>query len=81
MNPNASYFNVQTRTTGHWFGGFQNCAEFCPKNHNLSINGVQQFEWLNWKECADNPVISQGGTWIYDRAGWCPATFGDTIQS
>jgi len=80
MNPNASYFNVKTRTTGHWFGGFQNCAEFCPKNHNLSINGVQQFEWLNWKECADNPVISQGGTWIYDRAGWCPATFGDTYN-
>ena len=80
MDVNASHFTVKTRTTGHWFGGFQNCAEFCPKDHNLSINGVQQFEWLNWKECADNPVISQGGTWIYDRAGWCPGTFGDTYN-
>ena len=80
LNPNASYYKVKTRTTGHWFGGFQNCAEFCPKYHNLSINGTQQFEWLNWKECADNPVISQGGTWIYDRAGWCPGTFGDTYD-
>ena len=80
LNPNATHYKVKTRTTGHWFGGFQNCAEFCPKYHNLSINGTQQFEWLNWKECADNPVISQGGTWIYDRAGWCPATFGDTYD-
>ena len=80
MNPNASHFKVKTRTTGHWFGGFQNCAEFCPKLHNLSVNGTQQFEWLNWKECADNPVIAQGGTWIYDRAGWCPGTFGDTYD-
>ena len=80
LNPNALYYKVKTRTTGHWFGGFQNCAEFCPKYHNLSINGTQQFEWLNWKECADNPVISQGGTWIYDRAGWCPGTFGDTYD-
>ena len=80
MNPNATHFKVKTRTTGHWFGGFQNCAEFCPKNHNLSVNGTQQFEWLNWKKCANNPVISQGGTWIYDRAGWCPGTFGDTYD-
>ena len=80
MNPNASHFKVKTRTTGHWFGGFQNCAEFCPKLHNLSVNGIQQFEWLNWKECSDNPVIAQGGTWIYDRAGWCPGTFGDTYD-
>ena len=29
----------------------------------------KHFEWLNWKECSDNPVIAQGGTWIYDRAG------------
>ncbi len=80
MNPSASQYKIKTRTTGHWFGGFQNCAEFCPKHHNLSINGTQQFEWLNWKTCANNPVISQGGTWIYDRAGWCPGTFGDTYD-
>ena len=59
MNPSASQYKIKTRTTGHWFGGFQNCAEFCPKHHNLSINGTQQFEWLNWKTCANNPVISQ----------------------
>ena len=25
-------------------------------------------------------VIAQGGTWIYDRAGWCPGTFGTTYD-
>jgi len=24
------------------------------------------------QECADNPLYPQGGTWIYDRAAWCP---------
>ena len=28
LNPNATHYKVKTRTTGHWFGGFQNCAEF-----------------------------------------------------
>jgi hypothetical protein len=78
--PNASNFKAKTRTTGHWFGGFQNCAEFCPKYHHLKVNGTKQFEWLNWKECSDNPVMAQGGTWLYDRAGWCPGTFGTTYD-
>ena len=76
----ASNFKAKTRTTGHWFGGFQNCAEFCPKLHHLKVNGTKQFEWLNWKECSDNPVMAQGGTWLYDRAGWCPGTFGTTYD-
>jgi hypothetical protein len=71
---------VRTRATGHWFGGFQNCAEFCPKDNNLKVNGTQTHEWTNWKKCANNPVKSQGGTWVYDRAGWCPGTFADTYD-
>jgi len=37
----ASNFKAKTRTTGHWFGGFQNCAEFCPKLHHLKVNGTK----------------------------------------
>lgn len=80
LDPTATSFRIKTRTSGHWFGGFQNCAEFCPKNHNVFVDGVKRFEWLNWKTCANNPVIAQGGTWIYDRAGWCPGTFTDTYD-
>jgi len=80
LDPTATSFRIKTRTSGHWFGGFQNCAEFCPKNHNVFVDGLKRFEWLNWKECADNPVIAQGGTWVYDRAAWCPGAFTDTYD-
>ena len=80
MRNDASEFMLRSRTTGHWFGGFNNCAEFCPKTFHIDIDGVERFSWLNWKECSDNPVIDQGGTWIYDRAGWCPGTFADSYD-
>jgi hypothetical protein len=81
LNPAATSYRIKTRTSGHFFGGFQNCAEFCPKLHHLNIDGVMRFQWSNWTtECAENPVIDQGGTWIYDRAGWCPGAFTDTYD-
>ncbi len=80
IDPLATRFSLKTRATGHWFGGFENCAEFCPKLHNISIDGTQEFEWLVWKDCGSNPIVDQGGTWIYDRAGWCPGTFANTYD-
>jgi concanavalin A-like lectin/glucanase superfamily protein/peptide-N-glycosidase F-like protein/type IX secretion system substrate protein len=82
LNTEAKQYRVKTRTTGHGFGvnNYQNCAEFCPKYFHLYIDGDLEFEWRNWTECATNPVIDQGGTWIYDRAGWCPGAFGDTYD-
>jgi hypothetical protein len=80
LRSDASEFMLRTRTTGHWFGGVNNCAEFCPKTFHIDIDGEERFSWLNWKECSDNPVIDQGGTWIYDRAGWCPGTFADSYD-
>ena len=76
----AQEFRIKHRTTGHWFGGFNNCAEFCPKDFHIDIDGNMEFQWENWTTCADNPVIDQGGTWIYDRAGWCPGAFADTYD-
>lgn len=80
LDPSATHFSLKTRATGHWFGGFENCAEFCPKLHNIKIDGTKEFEWMVWKECANNPVVDQGGTWVYDRAGWCPGTFANTYD-
>ena len=76
---NTISYRIKTRTTGHEFGiNAENCAEFCPKEHYLFVNGIQRFAWNLWNECADNPIMAQGGTWIYDRAGWCP---GDKVQT
>ena len=71
----ASSYVVQTRSSGHNFNGpdgTDNCAEFCDREHSLSINGSKEFSWRGWKECGDNPVFPQGGTWLLDRTDWCP---------
>jgi len=72
LNKKAEYFRVKTRTTGHGMAAPNNCAEFCPKYHELWLNDTMRYRWLLWTECASNPLYPQGGTWIYDRAGWCP---------
>ena len=68
MDSNGEGFKIRTSITGHGQEG-----EFIQRQHFVNINGgAAEFEWNVWKECAENPVYPQGGTWIYDRAGWCP---------
>jgi hypothetical protein len=70
--PNATQFRLKTSASGHRFSNPTNCAEFCQKIHSIDINGNQRYNWQIIQECAMNPVYPQGGTWIFDRAGWCP---------
>lgn len=72
LEPDVASVRVRTRTSGHDFSNSTNCAEFCQRLHHLKVNGQKKFEWLLWKECGDNPVYPQGGTWLIDRTGWCP---------
>ncbi|MDC0204441.1 peptide-N-glycosidase F-related protein [Flavobacteriales bacterium] len=73
MHPNASAYKLRTTITGHGQEG-----EFTPQNHYLNIDGgPQEYVWSVWTECAENPIYPQGGTWIYDRAGWCPGQASD----
>ncbi|MFA8450346.1 MAG: LamG-like jellyroll fold domain-containing protein [Bacteroidales bacterium] len=76
LEPDANTFKVKITTTGHGFDNPTNCAEFCDKKHTLKINGEEKFSWNILQECADNHLYPQGGTWIYDRAGWCPGMKG-----
>lgn len=69
----AANSRIKVRVTGHGFGGTSNCSEFCKKEHYIYVNGVQQWQQEVWRETCDlNPVYPQGGTWVYDRANWCP---------
>jgi len=69
---NAAYTKMVIRVTGHGEDG-SNCAEFCPENHYLNVDGTQRWTTLVWRDnCAYNPVFDQGGTWLYQRANWCP---------
>ncbi len=92
--PNAVGTRWKSRVTGHGMDTPSNCAEFCPKNHYYLVDNTQQFQQLVWRDNCDlNPLFPQGGTWVYDRANWCPgaevwtydfeltpyATPGDTV--
>lgn len=75
INIPANAFNTRwkSRITGHGMDTPQNCAEFCAKHHYYKVNGTQQFSKLVWRDNCDlNPLYPQGGTWVYDRANWCP---------
>ncbi len=77
INPNASEYKIRTAITGHGQQG-----EFIPQTHWVDLDGgTNEFMWQVWKECADNPVFPQGGTWIYDRAGWCPGMATDVAEN
>lgn len=69
MDPTATNFKIRTAISGHGQEG-----EFIPRDHYIDVDGGNdEFVWSVWKtECPENPVYPQGGTWIYERAGWCP---------
>lgn len=77
MNPSGEYFKVKTVITGHGQEG-----EFISRQHYVDIDGGNnEFIWNAWTECGDNPIYPQGGTWVYDRAGWCPGAPSDIRES
>ncbi|NJN78201.1 MAG: T9SS type A sorting domain-containing protein [Saprospiraceae bacterium] len=77
IHPNGDYFKIRSTITGHGQEG-----EFIPQAHYLNVDGgAEEFGWQVWKECSENPIFPQGGTWIYDRAGWCPGAASDIEES
>ncbi len=76
MTPSASSYKLRSTITGHGQDG-----EFVQREHYLNIDGgSEEFSWIVWKDCDENPVYPQGGTWIYDRAGWCPGMPSDLAE-
>lgn len=73
LDPATQGTAVHFTASGHSFGGNQNCAEFCQKSYYLKVDGNQVGSNVIWKDdCGWNPLHPQGGTWLYDRGGWCP---------
>ncbi|MFT4753596.1 MAG: hypothetical protein ACI9GM_000682 [Salibacteraceae bacterium] len=68
--------------TGHGFGNNngqgvnpENCAEFCDKYYNIIINNSARYQQTVWRDdCGNEPLYAQTGTWVYNRAGWCPGS-------
>jgi hypothetical protein len=63
--------------TGHGMDQPKGCSEFCSRWREILLDGKVVDHTDLWKNCGNNPLYPQGGTWIYDRAAWCP---GDLQQ-
>lgn len=68
----AGAVELRSFITGHGQGNYQNCAEFCPKNHAFTIGSKVVTRRIWRDDCHRNPVQPQGGSWEFPRAGWCP---------
>jgi hypothetical protein len=80
LDPKANGFMLRARISGHGHHGPRNCCEWTSKTHTYYANEDVLFRWNIWKNCGDNPIYPQGGTWQFDRAGWCPGTPVDTYD-
>lgn len=78
MPATATYAEAVHIISGHGSDGQQtNCAEFCSKWYRFMVDGnniAQRDIWRN--DCGVNWVYPQSGTWVYNRANWCP---GDIV--
>lgn len=70
--PGAEMARLHIIQTGHGMDSKQICAEFCPKYRQIYLDDSLVDQKLIWRECGSNPLYPQAGTWIFDRAGWCP---------
>jgi hypothetical protein len=68
----ADMVRLRILQTGHGMDDFENCAEFCDKYREIYFDNELKERKKIWRECGDNPLYPQAGTWIFDRAGWCP---------
>lgn len=80
IHPSAHGAFLLSTISGHGHAGPRHCCEWDPKEHWLSLGGRPGPSWTVWRDCGLNPIHPQGGTWQFDRAGWCPGTFVDTYR-
>jgi hypothetical protein len=73
MPGGANRANFKIIQTGHGFNTTENCAEFCSKKRTVKLDDDTISEKNVWRDdCGMNSLFPQAGTWLYDRAGWCP---------
>jgi hypothetical protein len=66
--------------SGHGGDAVENCAEFCSKWYRFMVNGEMVHQHDIWRDdCGSNFMAPQSGTWIYDRANWCPGNLVEPI--
>ncbi len=67
----AASFKLKSSITGHGAEG-----EFSQNGgtiqHRIFGDNIQRLSWTITQDCSENPIFPQGGTWVYNRQGWCP---------
>jgi hypothetical protein len=69
---NAAFGRFRIQHTGHGMDEPSGCSEFCSRWRELKFDNEVVDHRDMWKDCGNNPLYPQGGTWIFDRAYWCP---------
>jgi hypothetical protein len=69
---NADFAKLKISQTGHGANEKDGCGEFCSKMRDIIFNDQKIDSRPMWKKCGDNALYPQAGTWIFDRANWCP---------
>lgn len=70
----ANFARMRILQTGHGMDDSENCAEFCSKYRRVLFDDSLIDQKQIWRECGNNPLYPQAGTWIYNRADWCPGS-------
>ncbi len=73
LNSNTQMSNVRVNISGHGFVNSLNCAEFCRRDYYVKSGGQTVYTQAMWRDdCGLNAIFPQPGTWLFDRANWCP---------
>jgi hypothetical protein len=70
----ADLVRLRILQTGHGMDDSENCAEFCNKWRKVYFDDSLVDQKQIWRSCGDNPLYPQAGTWLFNRAGWCPGS-------
>lgn len=70
-NKQTNHARVFVYQTGHGMDA-NGCGEFCSRYREVWFDGKLIDKRDIWKKCGDNPLYPQAGTWVIDRAYWCP---------
>ena len=77
IHDSTQHTSLRMAPSGHGFVNSLNCAEFCKKDYIVNVNGTEITRQLMWRDdCGANGLFPQAGTWLFDRANWCP---GDRV--
>jgi len=84
IRKDAKGYKLKARITGHREVGPYACCEWDSKQMKYTYGNSEGrmviAYWTVWKDCSRNPVYPQGGTWPFDRAGWCPGSPAQTFE-